>query len=117
VSLTRTPFSPPLQVSFATTQELMDVRRELMPAIARNKAASEAEARLASVFSVPLCFASAPPALIQPALPLPLPQDAFDVQMGETRDASGSARRIADFIVRAHLPNTRLAVAKMTHLC
>ncbi len=39
---------PPLpcaQVSFATTQELMDLRRELMPAIARNKAASEAEAR------------------------------------------------------------------------
>jgi hypothetical protein len=33
------------QVSFPTTQELMDVRRELMPAIARNKAAAEAEAR------------------------------------------------------------------------
>jgi len=34
-----------LKVSFATTQELMDCRRELMPLIARNKAASEAEVR------------------------------------------------------------------------
>ena len=37
---------PRLQVSFATTQELMDVRRELMPLVARNKAAAEAEARI-----------------------------------------------------------------------
>ena len=29
-----------LRVTFATTQELMDVRRELQPAIARNKAAA-----------------------------------------------------------------------------
>jgi hypothetical protein len=32
-------------VSFATTQELMDVRRELLPAVARNTATAESEAR------------------------------------------------------------------------
>ena len=31
------------QVSFATVQDLMDVRRELMPAVARNKAAEEVQ--------------------------------------------------------------------------